>query len=140
MLIIKVPSTGVISGEGGGGGVGANRNLSPSSSDSLLPPTAEGSISSAGLHLQTVTLYQPTNAGANIEYNKSKGKFLYSAVSSSQDHSNVKRFTLYFPGRPVHSDTNLASLGSIQPYATNNIREGCSYTYPPLSMIRYSYS
>ena len=47
-----------------------------------------------------------------------KGKFLYSAVSSPQDHS--KRFTLYFPDRPVHSDTISASLGSIQPYATIN--------------------
>ena len=118
MLIIKVPSTGVISGEGGGGGVGANRNLSSSSSNSLLPPTTEGSISSAVVHLQTVTLYQPTNAGPNIECNKSKGKFVYSAVSSPQDHS--KRFTLYFPDRPVHSDTILASLGSIQLYATIN--------------------
>ena len=52
--------------------------------------------------------------------NKSKGKFLYSAVSSPQDHS--KRFTLYFPDKPVHSDTISASLGSIQPYATINAR------------------
>ena len=47
-----------------------------------------------------------------------KGKFLYSAVSGPQDRS--KRFTLYFPNRPVHSDTISASLGSIQPYATIN--------------------
>ena len=47
---------------------------------------------------------------------KSKSKFLYSAVSSPQDRS--KRFTLYFPDRPVHSDTISASLGSIQPYTT----------------------
>ena len=54
-----------------------------------------------------------------INYNKkSKGKFLYSAVSNPQDLS--KRFTLYFPDRPVHSDTISASLGSIQPYATIN--------------------
>ena len=46
-----------------------------------------------------------------------KGKFLYSAVSSPQDHS--KHFTLYFHDRPVQSDTISASLGSIQPYATN---------------------
>ena len=74
MLIMKVPSAGDISGEGGGGGVGANRNLSPFSSDSRLPLTAEGSISSAVLHLQTVILYQSTNAGANIEYNVSTNK------------------------------------------------------------------
>ena len=49
-----------------------------------------------------------------------KGKFLYSAVSSPQDRS--KRFTLYFPDRPVHSDTISASLGNIQPYATINAR------------------
>ena len=50
-----------------------------------------------------------------------KGKFLNSAVSSPQDHS--KRFTIYFPDRPVHSDTISASLGSIQPYATINARK-----------------
>ena len=50
---------------------------------------------------------------------RSKVKFLYSAVSSPQDRS--KRFTLYFPDRPVHTDTISASLGSIQPYATINV-------------------
>ena len=49
---------------------------------------------------------------------KEKGKFLYSAVFSPQDRS--KRFTLYFLGRPVHSDTISASLGSFQPYAAIN--------------------
>ena len=49
-----------------------------------------------------------------------KRQFLYSAISNPQDHS--KRFTLYFPDRPVHSDTISASLGSIQPYATINAR------------------
>ena len=52
------------------------------------------------------------------QISQSKGKFLYSAVSSPQDRS--KHFTLYFPDRSVHSDTILASLGSIQPYATIN--------------------
>ena len=42
----------------------------------------------------------------------------YSALSSPRDR--LKRFTLYFPDRPVHSDTISASLGSIQPYATIN--------------------
>ena len=51
---------------------------------------------------------------------KSKGKFLYSAVSSPQDRS--KRFTFYFPDRSVHSDTISASLGSIHPYDTINAR------------------
>ena len=31
-------------------------------------------------------------------------------------------FTLYFPDRPVQSNTVLTSLGSIQPYATINMR------------------
>ena len=38
---------------------------------------------------------------------------LYGAVSSRLEHS--KRFTLYPPGRPMHSDSNSTSLGSIQP-------------------------
>ena len=49
-----------------------------------------------------------------------KGMFLYITLSSPQDCS--KRFTLYFPDRPVHSDTTSASHGSIQPYATINAR------------------
>ena len=63
-----------------------------------------------------------------------KGKFLYSAVSSPQDRS--KRFTLYFPDRPVHSDTISASLGSVQ---LQLMRECCSCTYPPLYKARYSF-
>ena len=60
---------------------------------------------------------------------KSKGKFLYSAASSP------KHFTLYFPGRPVQSDTISPSLRSIQPYAIINMcRLGCSYTNPPPSI------
>ena len=48
-----------------------------------------------------------------------KGMFLYSAVSSPLDRS--KRFTLFaFPDRPVHSDTNSASPGSI--LATQQLR------------------
>ena len=51
---------------------------------------------------------------------RGKGKFLDSAVSKPRDCS--KRFTLYFPRRPVQSDTISTSLGSIQPYATTNAR------------------
>ena len=43
-------------------------------------------------------------------------------------------FTLYFPDRPVHSDTISASSHMLQ-----LMREGCSYTYPPLSIARYSF-
>ena len=50
----------------------------------------------------------------------SQSSIVYTAVSSPQDHS--KHFTLYFPDRPVHSDTISASLGSIQSYATINAR------------------
>ena len=50
--------------------------------------------------------------GPNLFSLCKKGMFLYSAVSSPLDHS--KCFTLFaFPGRPVHSNTNSASLGSI---------------------------
>ena len=62
---------------------------------------------------------------------------LYSAVSSSSNRS--KRSTLFaLPGRPVHSDTNSASPGSIlvmqQLRATTK-----SLTFPPLSIARYSF-
>ena len=64
---------------------------------------------------------------------KGKGKFLYSAVYGLRDCS--KRFTLYFPGRPVQSNTVSTSLGSIQTYATVNARR-LLVTYPPLSITR----
>ena len=74
------------------------------------------------LHSLPVTMATGHERAArrNTHTIKSKGKFLYSAVSSPQDRS--KRFTLYFPDRPVHPDTISASLGSIQPYATINAR------------------
>ena len=65
-----------------------------------------------------------------------KGMFLYSAVSSPLDRS--KRFTLSSPGRPVHSDTNSASPGSI--LARQQLRAKTkSLTFPPLSIARYSF-
>ena len=66
-----------------------------------------------------------------------KCSFLYGAVSSPLDRS--KRFTLFaFPGRPVHSDTNSASPGSI--LAMQQLRATTkSLSYPPLSIVRYSF-
>ena len=63
--------------------------------------------------------------------------FLYSAVSGPLDRS--KRFTLFAsPGRPVHSDTNSASPGSI--LARQQLRAKTkSLTFPPLSIARYSF-
>ena len=49
-----------------------------------------------------------------------KSTFLHSSVFNHQDCS--KRFTLYFPGRPVQSDTISTSLGNIQSYAAINAR------------------
>ena len=60
---------------------------------------------------------------------------LYSAVSSPLDRS--ERFTLSSPGRPVHSDTNSASPGSI--LAMQQLRNDYSLTFPPLSVARYSF-
>ena len=65
-----------------------------------------------------------------------KGKFLYSAASSPQDRS--KRFTLYFPDRPVHSDTISASLWSIQPDATINGRRLLVHTSTSVSINKSS--
>ena len=61
----------------------------------------------------------------------------YSAVSSPLDR--WKRFTLFAsPGTPVHSDTNSASPGSIQ--ARQQLRaKAKSLTFPPLSIVRYSF-
>ena len=58
-------------------------------------------------------------------------------MSSPLDRS--KRFTLFaFPGRPVHSDTNSASPGSI--LVRQQLRAKTkSLTCPPLSIARYSF-
>ena len=48
--------------------------------------------------------------------------------------------TLHFssPGRPVHSDTNSASLGSI--LAMQQLRKDYPFTFPPLSIGTHLYS
>ena len=58
-------------------------------------------------------------SGLFIEINQCLSNVVKKATGL-QDHS--KYFTLYFPDRPVQSDTISASLGSIQPYATINAR------------------
>ena len=65
---------------------------------------------------------------------RSKGKFLCGAVSSL--HNSSKRFTLYFPDRSVQSDTITTSLGASS-HMLQLMREGCSFTYPPLSTARH---
>ena len=61
---------------------------------------------------------------------------MYSGVSGPLDRS--ERFTLCSsPGRPVHSDTNSASPGSI--VATLQLpAKTKSLTFPPLSIAKYS--
>ena len=63
---------------------------------------------------------------------------LYSAVSSPLDRS--KCFTLSSPDRPVYSDTNSTSLGSI--LAIQQLRNDYSLTCPPLTytIVRYSFT
>ena len=63
--------------------------------------------------------------------------FLYSPISSPLDRS--KCFTLFaLPGRPVHSDTNSASPGSI--LAMLQLRTKTkSLQFPPLTIARYSF-
>ena len=64
---------------------------------------------------------------------KGKGSFYIAQLDRS------KRFTLFAsPGRPVHSDTNSASPGSI--LARQQLRaKAKSLTFPPLSIARYSF-
>ena len=54
--------------------------------------------------------------GIETSKGKGKGKFLHRAVSNPKDCS--KRFTLYFPDRPVQSNTISTSLGSIHIFTT----------------------
>ena len=72
-----------------------------------------------------------------IMHIKGQGSFLYGAVSSPLDRS--KRFTLCaLPDRPVQSDTNSASPGSI--LAMQQLRAKTkSLTFPPLYIARYSF-
>ena len=68
-------------------------------------------------------------------YQVKKSMFLSSVVSSPLDRS--KRFTLFaLPGRPVHSETNSASPGSI--LAMQQLRNDYSLACPPLSIAKYS--
>ena len=67
-----------------------------------------------------------------------KGKkptFLYSAVSNPQDDS--KCFTLYSLTN-LFNQTSSQLLWEAYSRMLQLMHEGCSYTYPPLSVARYS--
>ena len=61
-------------------------------------------------------------------------KFSYSAVPNPQDHS--KHFTLYFPETIRH---HLNCSGRHPAITLQLMHRGCTYTYPPLSIARYSF-
>ena len=63
------------------------------------------------------------------------GKFLYSAVSSPQDCSKRLDFTSL---ADLFNQTPSQLLWEASSRMLQLIREGCSYTYPPLSIARYS--
>ena len=63
-----------------------------------------------------------------------KGKFLHSAVSSH--HDRFKSFTFYFL-TDLFTQTPSRLLWKASSHMLQLMREGCSYTYPPLSIVRY---
>ena len=65
--------------------------------------------------------------------------FMLDAWMTTSPLDRSKRFTLFAsPGRPVHSNTNSASPGSI--LARQQLRaKAKSLTFPPLSIARYSF-
>ena len=71
---------------------------------------------------------------------KGKGKFLYSAVSGPQDSS--KCFHTLLPWQTCSIKHCLNFSGKHPTICYNNIItcEDCSYTYPPLSIARYSFT
>ena len=71
--------------------------------------------------------------------NTQKGKGSFYIAQYPVRWTDQKRFTLFaLPDRPVHSDTNSASPGSI--LARQQLRAKTkSLTFPPLSIARYSF-
>ena len=61
--------------------------------------------------------YNPLSLPAKLRVKASSYIAQYPVLRTVQS-----AFTLYFPDRPVHSDTISASLGGIQTYATINVR------------------
>ena len=93
----------------------------------------ELSFSAQSIILNVLLLVELSFSAQSI--NLKKKLFLYSAISSPLDRS--KRFTLFASaGRPVHSDTNSASPGSI--LTRQQLRaKAKSLTFLPLSTARY---
>ena len=75
-----------------------------------------------------------THLSQNTHVNKSTGRFLYSVVSSPQDRS--KRFTSL---TDLLTQTPSRLLWEASSHMLQLMRDGCSYTYPPLSIARYSF-
>ena len=69
-------------------------------------------------------------------HNTKKGKFLYSAVSSPRDRSKRLHFTSL---TDLFTQTPYRLLWEASSHMLELMREGCSYTYPPLSIARYSF-
>ena len=89
----------------------------------------------AGMDEVGLRLYHRSHA--TCDHGK-KRCFLYSAVSSPLDRSKCFTLPPPPPGRPVHSDTNSASPGSI--LAMQQLRAKTkSLTFPPLSIASYSF-
>ena len=65
--------------------------------------------------------------------NAQKGKFLYSAVS------RLKAFLHFTSLRDLFTQTPSRLLWEASSHVPQLMREGCSYTYPPLSIARYSF-
>ena len=64
------------------------------------------------------------------------GKFLYSAVSSPQDRSKRFNFTSL---TDLFTQTPSRLLWEASSRMLQLMCEGCSYTYPPMSIVRYSF-
>ena len=66
---------------------------------------------------------------------QSNGEFLYSVVSSPQD-----RCSLHFTSMTdLFTQTPFQLLWEASTHMLQLMREGCSYTCPPLSRVRYSF-
>ena len=70
------------------------------------------------------------------ELRECKGKFLYSAVSSPQDRQSTLHFTSL---TDLFTQTPSRLLWEASSHMLQLMCEGCSYTYPPLSIARYSF-
>ena len=98
--------------------------------------SVEGFIASVLVFEMSTTLSDDSVLYLHASKLAYKGKFSYSAVSNPRSAQCALHFTTL---TDLFTQTPYRLLWEASSHMLQLMREGCSYTYPPLPIVRYSF-